>query len=50
MQSMTLPVELINAILQYMASRPYGEVFQLVGAIQAEAVKQAPPPDVVASD
>ena len=42
MQNITLPTDLVNAILQYMASRPYGEVFQLVGAIQAEAVKQAP--------
>jgi hypothetical protein len=42
MESITLPIDLVNAVLQYMASRPYGEVFQLVGAIQAEAVKQAP--------
>jgi len=40
MESITLPIDLVNAVLQYMASRPYGEVFQLVGAIQAEAVKQ----------
>jgi hypothetical protein len=45
MQNVTLPIDLVNAILQYMASRPYGEVFQLVGAIQAEAVKQAPQPE-----
>ena len=46
MQNITLPTDLVNAILQYMASRPYGEVFQFVGAIQAEAVKQAvPQPD-----
>jgi hypothetical protein len=48
MQNITLPIDLVNAILQYMASRPYGEVFQLVGAIQAEAVKQTP--DVEPSD
>ena len=42
MQSITLPVELVNAILQYMASRPYGEVFQLVAAIQAQAAQQIP--------
>ena len=47
MENITLPTDLVNAILQYMASRPYGEVFQLVGAIQAEAVKQTPPPEVV---
>ena len=42
MENITLPTDLVNAVLQYMASRPYGEVFQLVGAIQAEAVRQAP--------
>ena len=42
MENITLPIDLVNAVLQYMASRPYGEVFQLVGAIQAEAVKQTP--------
>jgi hypothetical protein len=46
MQNITLPTDLVNAILQYMASKPYGEVFQLVNAIQAEAAKQAPQPDV----
>ena len=47
MENITLPTDLVNAVLQYMASRPYGEVFQLVGAIQAEAAKQMPSPDVV---
>jgi hypothetical protein len=47
MESITLPIDLVNAILQYMASKPYGEVFQLVNVIQAEAAKQMPPTDVV---
>jgi hypothetical protein len=50
MENITLPIDLVNAILQYMASRPYGEVFQIVGAIQAEASKQAPKPEVVAAE
>ncbi len=41
MNSITLPIDLVNAVLQYMASRPYGEVFQFVAAIQSEAAKQA---------
>jgi hypothetical protein len=43
METVNLSTELVNAILQYMASRPYGEVFQLVAAIQAQAVVQAHP-------
>ena len=50
MENITLPTDLVNAILQYMASRPYGEVFQLVGAIQAEAVKQTPQPDATPAE
>jgi hypothetical protein len=43
MQNITLPVELVNAILQYMGSRPYGEVFQFVAAIQEQAAQQTTP-------
>jgi hypothetical protein len=46
MEKITLPIDLVNAILQYMASRPYNEVFQLIAAIQEQAAKQAlPEPD-----
>jgi hypothetical protein len=41
MKSIDLSSELVNAVLQYMASRPYGEVFQLIAAIQEQAAKQA---------
>jgi len=43
MENITLPIDLVNAILQYMASRPYSEVFQLINAIQAQATQQTPP-------
>lgn len=41
MKEVTLPIDLANAILQYLSSRPYGEVVQLIAGIQSEAAKQA---------
>ena len=40
MQNITLPIDLVNAILQYLGTRPYTEVFQVIEAIQKEAKKQ----------
>lgn len=40
MKSIDLSIELVNAVLQYMASRPYNEVFQFIAAIQEQAAKQ----------
>jgi hypothetical protein len=40
---MHLSPELIQNILNYLAQRPYGEVWQLIGAVQAEAVKPKEP-------
>ena len=37
---MNIPTELVQAILNYLGSRPYAEVFQLISAVQAEAAKQ----------
>jgi len=37
MKEITISVELANAILGYLGSRPYGEVFQMVQAIQQAA-------------
>ncbi len=34
---MNLSTELVQAILNYLAQRPYAEVFQLINAVQAEA-------------
>jgi hypothetical protein len=39
MKDMTISIELANAILGYIGTRPYGEVFQLIQAIQAAAPK-----------
>ena len=37
MDKITLPVNLVNAILGYLGKRPYEETFQLIAAIQEEA-------------
>ena len=42
MKELTLPIELANAVFQYLGTRPYAEVHQLIAALQAEAQKQAP--------
>jgi hypothetical protein len=43
MEKITLSTNLVNAILQYLGSRPYAEVFQVVEAIQAEAKSPTEP-------
>jgi hypothetical protein len=40
MEKITLSTNLVNAILQYLGTRPYADVFQLVEAIQKEAKEQ----------
>lgn len=41
MEHVTLPTNLVNVILQYLSARPYGEVANLIAAVQQEAQKQA---------
>ena len=43
MEKVTLSTQLVNAILQYLGSRPYTEVFQVIEAIQKEAKAAAEP-------
>ena len=38
-----LSLNLVNAVLTYLGTRPYGEVFQMVQAIQQEAAPQVQP-------
>lgn len=33
----SLPVELVNAILGYLGKRPYEETYQLINAVQTQA-------------
>ncbi len=42
-QKIEITLSLLNGVLQYLGSRPYGEVFQLVQAIQAQAAPQVTP-------
>jgi len=42
MESIKLSTQLVNGILQYLGTRPYGEVFQIIEAIQKEAKEQTP--------
>jgi hypothetical protein len=37
--------QLVNTLLNYLAERPYREVFQLIDAIQKEAAAQVPQPE-----
>ena len=39
-QTITLTVPLLNGVMQYLGTRPYSEVFQLVQAIQEQAAPQ----------
>tara|TARA_R110000868_G_C10634758_1_gene743556 strand:+ start:213 stop:353 length:141 start_codon:yes stop_codon:yes gene_type:complete len=36
METVTLPTQLFNAILQYLGSQPYAQVFPLIQAIEKE--------------
>ena len=44
MEKITLSTNLVNAVLQYLGTRPYADVFQLVEAIQKEAKEQQQQP------
>ena len=41
MEKISVSTQLLNGILQYLGSRPYTEVANLIAAIQAEAKAQA---------
>lgn len=42
--NVTLSVPLINGILNYLSTRPYAEVFQLIQELQAQALPQVQTP------
>jgi hypothetical protein len=42
-ETLTLPMKLVNDIAAYIATKPFQEVAGLIGALQAEVAKQNPP-------
>jgi hypothetical protein len=49
-EEVKMSLQLVNGILQYLGTRPYGEVFQVVNAIHAEVQPQIPMPDMAKTD
>jgi len=39
-QEIKLSLSLVNNIIQYLGTKPYGEVFQIISAIQEQAAPQ----------
>jgi sensor histidine kinase regulating citrate/malate metabolism len=40
MDKITLPINLLNAIMGYLGKQPYDQVFQLIAEVQKEAQAQ----------
>lgn len=49
-QKIELTLNLVNAVLQYLGSRPYAEVAPLIMEIQGQAIPQVPVPEVAQGD
>ena len=49
-EEVKVSLQLVNGILQYLGTRPYGEVFQIVNAIHGEVQPQIPMPEVAKTD
>jgi hypothetical protein len=47
-KTVALSLDLVNGVLQYLATKPFQEVFQLVNAIQQQAQGQLGSPDEAA--
>ena len=45
-QKIELTLNLVNAVLQYLGTRPYQEVFPIIQAIQEQATPQLPMPSL----
>jgi hypothetical protein len=43
MDKITLSTQLVNAVMGYLGTRPYQEVFQLIDGLQNEAKSQVQP-------
>ena len=49
-EEVKVSLQLVNGILQYLGTRPYGEVFQIVNAIHGEVQPQIPMPEMAETD
>jgi hypothetical protein len=49
-EDVKVSLQLVNGILQYLGTRPYGEVFQIVNAIHAEVQPQIQVPEMAKPD
>jgi hypothetical protein len=49
-EEVKMSLQLVNGILQYLGTCPYGEVFQIVNAVHAEVQPQIPMPDMAKTD
>jgi hypothetical protein len=49
-EEVKVSLQLVNGILQYLGTKPYGEVFQIVNAVHAEVQPQIPMPDMAKTD
>ena len=47
-KTVALPLDLVNAVFQYLGTKPFQEVHQLVGAIQQAVQPQLGSPDEAA--
>ena len=47
-QNVTLKLSLVNAMLQYLGTRPYQDVYQLVQELQAAVIPQIQVPQAAA--
>jgi hypothetical protein len=44
-QKIELTLPLLNAVLQFLGTKPYQETFQLIQAVQEQAIPQMPMPE-----
>ena len=49
-EEVKVSLQLVNGILQYLGTKPYGEVFQIVNAIHGEVQPQIPMPEMAKTD
>jgi hypothetical protein len=42
MKQITLTLDLVNALMNYIGTRPYAEVHQLIAEVQRQAAPQVP--------